>query len=118
MKLFDMFTFNEYTVAFFKKNFEVESVGQLLVHPEKPKRSPLTIRENSLSFACKLQRFGFKEEWQKSSIPHQIPPLLEANFDPDDLVSRKVPIMQGSPLEECWKLGLTCSIFGSRSIRS
>ena len=116
-ELFDMFTFNKYTVAFFKKHFGVCGVEKLLAHPAKPDRQPLPTRENPLSFPHKLLRFGFAEQRQEFSIPHPMPPLLEEDFDPDDLASRKVSLANATASEGRWKLAFNCSIFGSRSVR-
>jgi ubiquinone/menaquinone biosynthesis C-methylase UbiE len=116
-ELFDLFTFNKYTVAFYKKYFGVDGIEKLIVNPEKPDRLPLPIRENPLSFKYKLQKYGFSEEALEFSIPHIVPPLLEESFNPDDLSSRKVSTVLQTPIDEKWKLYFTCSIFGSRSIR-
>jgi SAM-dependent methyltransferase len=116
-ELFDMFTFNKYTAAFFKRNFNVTGLESLLVNWDKPDRLPLPTRENPLSYAFKLQRYGLLEEQQEFSIPHALPPLLDDKFDPDDLASRKVAVTQGIRPEDRWKLAFTCSIFGSRSVR-
>jgi len=117
-ELFDMFTFNKYTVDFFERNFNVSGLENLLVHWDKPDRLPLPTRENPLSFAHKLHRYGLLEEKQEFSIPHAIPPLLDDRFEPDDLVSRKVTVTQVARPEDRWKLASTCSIFGSRSVRA
>ena len=117
-ELFDLFTFNKYTVAFYSKHFGVEGIENLIVNWDKPERWVLPTRENPLAYRHKLHRYGFSEEVQEFSIPHSVPPLLETGFNPDDLATRKVGIAQGTPTEEQWKLNFTCSIFGSRSVRT
>lgn len=117
-ELFDMFTFNKYTVAFFYKHFGVPGIEKLIRHPEKPDRRPFPTRENPLSFCAKMLSYGFREEKQEFAIPHEGPPLLDASFDPDDLGKRKVPIIQEVPEKERWKLLFQCSIFGSRLVRN
>ncbi|MGD1906288.1 MAG: class I SAM-dependent methyltransferase [Leptolyngbyaceae cyanobacterium] len=53
-ELFDLFTFNKYTVSFFQRHFSdyecMDEIGSLLVHPDLPDRRPLPIRENPLSY--------------------------------------------------------------------
>lgn len=116
-ELFDMFTFNKYTVKFFEQNFAVKGVEQLLVHPDKPERRSLSIRENPLSFRYKLKTFGFEEVTQHFAIPHEAPPLLMKDFDPDDLANRVVGSVVDTAEAERWKLNFTCSTFGSRAVR-
>ncbi len=116
-ELFDLFTFNKYTVAFYEKHFGVEGVESLIVNWNKPDRLPLPTRKNPLAYRYELANYGFDEEAQEFVIPHANPPLLEADFNPDDLVKRKVPTVSDTPTHERWKLYFNCSIFGSRSVR-
>ncbi len=113
-ELFEMFTLNRYTVAFFEKYFNVSGLENLLVNWNKPNRFSFPMRENPLSYSYKMQRYGFLEEQQEFSIPHLVPPLLDIDFNPDDLASRKIASTEGFLLEERWKLFFICSIFGSR----
>lgn len=90
----------------------------LLTNPDKPERNPLPGRENPLSYKHKLLSYGFKECSLEYSILHPIPPLLMADFNPDDLDARQdMEQTVGLPEPERWKLMFMCSIFGSRSIR-
>ncbi len=116
-KLFDFFTFNKYTVAFYEKHVGVEGVKQLIVNWNKPDRAALPNRKNSLAYRYELAHYFFDEDAQEFSIPHSRPPLLDAGFNPDDLVERKVANVQDTLTHERWKLYFTCSIFGSRSVR-
>lgn len=120
-ELFDLFTFNKYTVRFFERNFAthapMDGISSLLVHPDKPERNPLPVRENPLSYRHKLARYGFQEERQEFSILHKLPPLLMKDFDPDAIESRECPDTIGWPPSEQWKLMFMCSIFGSRSVK-
>lgn len=120
-ELFDLFTFNKYTVAFYRRHFTthapMDDIATLLVHPDEPERLPLPVRENPLSYRHKLAHYGFQEERQEFSILHKLPPLLMKHFNPDDLASRECPDTIGWPAWEKWKLMFMCSIFGSRSIK-
>lgn len=119
-ELFDLFTFNKYTVSFFQRHFSdyesMDEIGSLLVHPDLPDRQPLPIRENPLSYKYKLGSYGFEEVQQEFSILHPLPPLLMGNFNPDDLASRECIGTTDCPEEQKWKLMFMCSIFGSRSL--
>ena len=67
--LFDLFTFNAYTVAFFRDQFDVDP-SELLTHSDKPGRMSFNIRENPLSYPSKLERHGFiveQTEFYKST---------------------------------------------------
>lgn len=120
-ELFDMYTFNKYTVGFYKRHFSthasMDEVRSLLTHPDVPERRVYPVRENPLNYKYKLASYGFREERQEFSILHQLPPLLMKNFNPDDLRSRECPDTIDWPASEKWKLMFMCSIFGSRAIR-
>lgn len=117
-ELFDMFTLNKYTVKFYMNNFSGDwgnvDVSALLRYPDRPERKTFATRENPLAYACKMKAYGFIEEYQEYAIFHTSPPLLNPEFDPDDLRSRPIIQTQGWPAEERWKLLFACSIFGSR----
>jgi len=119
-ELFDLFTFNKYTVSFFKKHFSdyacIDNVASLLRYPNLPERTPLPIRENPLNYRFKLKSYGFEEVQQEFAILHPLPPLLMNNFDPDNLEVRECPSTTGIAESEKWKLMFMCSIFGSKSI--
>jgi 2-polyprenyl-3-methyl-5-hydroxy-6-metoxy-1,4-benzoquinol methylase len=120
-ELFDMFTFNRYTVDFFRRNFSFEQrscdITSLLTNPEKPERRVFNVRENPLSYRHKLARAGFREVGQEFAILHTLPPLLTPDIDFDDINSRTYSPTTGWPESEKWKLMFGCSIFGSHSIR-
>jgi hypothetical protein len=117
-----MFTFNKYTVSFFDRHFSthapMDGIASLIVHPDKPERTPLPLRENPLSYRHKLEKYGFCEERQEFSILHKLPPLLLESFNPDYIASRECPDTTGWPAAEKWKLMFMCSIFGSRSVKT
>jgi len=119
-ELFDMFTFNRYTVNFFKKHFSMPDtafdVGTLLAHPDRPDRFVFSVRENPLAYCHKLKKYGFAETRQEFAILHSLPPLLTPTIDFDDINSRTYPETQNWPEEERWKLMFMCSVFGSLSI--
>ena len=74
-ELFDLFTFNKYTVGFCKKHFGAE-VDSLLTRPEEPTRHSFNIRENPLCYPDKLFRHGFAVEQTEYMNFHEFPPLL------------------------------------------
>ena len=119
-ELFDMFTFNRYTVNFFEKHFSTLGVrcevGKLLHHPDLPERFVFGVRENPLRYRFKLREYGFVEEGQEFAILHTLPPLLTPTVNFDDINSRTYPETTGWPESERWKLMFICSIFGSLSI--
>jgi 2-polyprenyl-3-methyl-5-hydroxy-6-metoxy-1,4-benzoquinol methylase len=121
-ELFDMYTCNKYTAAFFGRNFSLGGVpmdiSTLLTHPDKPDRKVFGVRENPLSYRFKLKKFGFEELRQEFSILHALPPLLTPTVDFDDINSREFPETVGWPEHERWKLMFMCSIFGSYSERA
>lgn len=120
-ELFDMFTFNRYTVEFFRKNFSFSSppcdVSSLVTHPDKPDRRVFSVRENPLAYRHKLSQFGFREVRQEFANLHTKPPLLTPEVNFDDINSRSYPSTIDWPEPERWKLMFACSIFGSRSVR-
>jgi 2-polyprenyl-3-methyl-5-hydroxy-6-metoxy-1,4-benzoquinol methylase len=120
-ELFDLFTCNRYTAAFFERNFSLKGkpvdVTSLLTHPDKPDRKVFGIRENPLAYRHKLTRFGFDERRQEFAILHRLPPLLTPQINFDDINSREYPETVGWPEQERWKLMFMCSIFGSYSVR-
>ena len=75
-----MFTFNQYTVEFFKNNFmdyaqyDVES---LLINPDIPELKSYAIRKNPLAYRYELAHYGFQEIQQEFSILTPMPPLLD-----------------------------------------
>ena len=120
-KLFDLFTLNSYTYSFFQSEFNV-NVESLLTTFNKPNRDSLNSfsRENPLELEDKLLLKGIKVEQIEFCIPHHIPPLLDENHDPDDLINRNVDkcltrkeyIKNNS--SEYWKLYFKCSTFGAK----
>ncbi len=120
-ELFDLFTFNRYTVNFFRNHFSFQNsstdVSSLLASPDRPDRKVFGIRENPLAYRFKLQRFGFREVQQEFAILHTLPPLLTPQTDFDDINARTYPATIGWPEAERWKLMFACSIFGSASVR-
>lgn len=120
--LFDLFTLNKYTLAFFDRNFSLEGVrvdvAPLLRHPDKPDRHVFGVRENLLAYRFKLEKFGFRELRQEFAILHRLPPLLTPQINFDDINSREYPDTTGWPEDQRWKLMFMCSMFGSCSVRT
>jgi SAM-dependent methyltransferase len=108
-ELFDLFSLNSYTVEFFKTNFGCDPSALLTTAPQ-PDATTYNIRENPLTYAGKLERYGFHEERQGFINHHALPPLLgpQAETRLDTL---------NVPESERWKLRFQCSTFGSRSMR-
>jgi SAM-dependent methyltransferase len=119
-ELFDVFTFNRYTVNFFSKHFSrlgTEcNIDALLTNPGIPNRFVFNVRENPLAYHYKLNKYGFAETRQEFAILHSLPPLLTPDIEFDEINSRTYLETTNWPEEERWKLMFMCSIFGSRSI--
>lgn len=112
--LFDLFTFNAYTVAFCREHFGVDPSG-LLVHHDKPNRMSFNIRENPLAYPAKLAGVDFTVERMEFINRHAQPPLLSGD-DPDDM-ARERPDTLAVDEAERWKLIFQCSMFGVRAVR-
>jgi ubiquinone/menaquinone biosynthesis C-methylase UbiE len=112
--LFDVFTLNAFTAAFFQSNFACDA-RSLLQFPDQPQRLSFSIRENPLAYAGKLARSGFRETRQEFMNFHAVPPLLSTD-DPDDM-DRKRCVTLDWPDAERWKLAFQCSMFASASLR-
>jgi ubiquinone/menaquinone biosynthesis C-methylase UbiE len=110
--LFDLFTLNAYTVAFFRDEFGCDP-SPLLRHPDRPQRTSFNVRENPLAYPAKLDRFGFCLERIEYMNYHHLPPLLSGD-DPDDM-DRERPDTLAMPEAERWKLAFKCSMFGVRA---
>lgn len=119
-ELFDLLTFNRYTVGFVREHFsfgtEPTDITPLLTHPDRPNRPGFHVRENPLSYRYKLHALGFEERQQEFAILHEKPPLLTPEIDFDAINTRRYPDTLGWPEQERWKLMFVCSIFGSRAV--
>lgn len=111
-ELFDAFTLNAFTVAFYQRHFGCDP-SSLLTHPDKPARNTFNIRENPLAYPEKLRSFGFEVEQIEYMNLHSKPPLL-SNDDPDDMQRDRPDTLSISPSER-WKLNFKCSMFGVRA---
>ena len=110
-ELFDLFTFNDYTVNFFKKHFVsildehqidtssiTESISNFYKHNEPDKHKDGSARdkvfhksENPLLYSQKLLKYGFRVmgDYEYYSI-HFLPPiLLESNKDLAELSDKE-----------------------------
>jgi len=113
-ELFDLYTFNRYTVDFFSRHFGVD-VATLVTHPTKPLRSMANIRGNPLSHGQKVAPYGFDVRETAYLMHHDKPPLLMPEFDPDALDRRTFfDTRTAAPIDR-WKLNFTCSVFGVSS---
>ncbi len=111
-ELFDVFTFNAFTVAFYQRHFGCDP-SPLLAHPDRPARNTFNIRENPLAYPDKLRACGFEMEQIEYMNLHQRPPLLGSD-DPDDMYRHR-PDTLSVPVDERWKLNFQCSMFGVRA---
>jgi SAM-dependent methyltransferase len=107
--LFDLFTLNAYTVAFFRDQFGIDP-SSLLKHPDRPQRTSFNIRENPLAYPAKLAKHGFRVDRMEFINRHLAPPLLTGD-DPDDM-ARERPATLDLPEDDRWKLLFQCSMFG------
>jgi SAM-dependent methyltransferase len=113
-ELFDLFTLNSYTTAFFVRYFGVD-VASLLAMPDKPKDVTFNIRENPLTYGTKLSSYGFTVERMEFMNRHPVPPLL-TGAAPSDIHAKTYPPTLGLPESERWKLLFQCSMFGVRAV--
>lgn len=116
-ELFDLFSLNEYTVEFFKRNFltspeHAHGLAELLPNSDN-RAKPVTynVRENPLTYPSKLARHGFAEVRQSFINLHPAPPTLlgKKTSYPDTL---------NVPEADRWKLMFQCSTYGSCSQRT
>ncbi len=116
-RLFDMFSLNKYTVAFFSDFLiddrryasQMESLLVESTHPMGSKATPLPVRENPMNYGLKLSRYGLTEVRQEFINRHEAPPpILKEQAFPDTL---------DVPADERWRLFFTCSTFASLSLR-
>lgn len=111
-ELFDMFSLNRFTVAFYEKNFlqnqyKEAGINELLSAADKPSDIvTYNVRENPLSYAHKLRTFGFDEIEQRFINHHPAPPSL---LPKERVYASTLDV----PESERWKLMFTCSTFGS-----
>lgn len=109
--LFDLFTFNAYTVDFCKTHFGFD-VTPLITNPTKPNRTSFNIRENPLSYPDKLAKHGFRVQQVAYINYHAQPPLISGE-EPDDM---QRPRKDTLPWEEGkWKQMFQCSTFAVRA---
>lgn len=113
-ELFDLYTFNRYTVSFFQDHFG-EDISDLIKNPDKPVRSQENIRANPLSYPQRLSTLGFQELDQIFLMYHPKPPLKMDGFDPDALDKREFVDTLAFPEDQKWKLNLQCSVYCSIS---
>ena len=120
-ELFDLYTFNRYTVEFFKNNFvENDKINKLLTHSEEPSTYvAYNVRENPLAYKFKLLDYGFKEVKQLFSNMHYLPPLLDGLTNSDlkfsHIIQKEYPTTLNIPKKDKWKLMFNCSTYMSLS---
>ncbi len=115
-ELFDMFTLNAFTVAFFRERFGCDPTA-LLSRPDEPRRTGFNVRENPLSYVHRLAAHGLRQEQIEFIHRHAAPPLLSPGEDWDDIDSRDYPDTLAVPDDERWMLMFQCSMFGVRAVR-
>jgi len=113
-ELFDLFSLNEYTVAFFERNFlatqdQAKQVAAMLPNVDnRPKAVSYNVRENPLAYPQKLARLGFTEIRQSFSNYHPAPPMILGT-------KLSYPDTLNVPVSDRWKLMFQCSTYGSCS---
>ncbi|MBK9479063.1 MAG: methyltransferase domain-containing protein [Bacteroidetes bacterium] len=114
-ELFDMYTFNKYTVEFFNTHFIQESsyknkIKELMKNSNVPENLvTYNVRENPLCYKFKLAAFKLKEDSQEFSHYHDAPPvLLKKKVYKDTLKVKE---------SDKWKLMFQCSTYFSRSVK-
>jgi 2-polyprenyl-3-methyl-5-hydroxy-6-metoxy-1,4-benzoquinol methylase len=121
-RLFDLYTLNQRTIEFIADEFSgpesLDRLTTLVTHPDEPKRPSYNIRENPLIYKDKLQGYGFEEQQMEFINHHPMPPLLMDKTHMEDPSKRVFADTLNWPKAERWKLMFTCSIFGSRAVRS
>lgn len=109
-ELFDLFTFNRYTVNFFKNHYQLD-VSPLVSNPKSPNRSTANIRGNPLSHNSKVAPYSFQVNQTAFLMQHDCPPLLNDAFDPDKHEERNYPNTDAIDEADRWKLLFNCSVF-------
>ena len=111
-ELFDMFTLNDYTVAFFGRNFDAD-VEDLLRCGSRGVGLMYPTRANPLNHRYILHRLGFVQVQEEYAHYHSAPPPLVQTgdaHDPELLPDTVAPA-------DHWKIMFQCSIYGSRSLK-
>lgn len=90
-ELFDLYTFNKYTLRFFNENFRIgDELGGLLKYPKKPKNKDkrksgrdfiITVPENPMTYPERLMELGFRSRETIFHTFHNKPPLLMTDED-------------------------------------
>lgn len=115
--LFDLFTFNKYTIATLSTVFmpgqPTDKLAALLTNPTKPSKVGLPTRENPLAFRFKAERFGLTEVRQEFAHFHERPPLLEDDEVCDGINPRSSISTLDWPAQERWRLLFQCSMYFS-----
>ncbi len=115
-ELFDLFTLNAFTVAFFRERFGVDPTP-LLARPHEPRRSGFNVRENPLAYVHRLAAHGLRQDRIEFIHHHATPPLLVPGTDWDDIDSRDYADTLSVAEEDRWTLMFQCSMFGVRAVR-
>lgn len=121
-ELFDMYTLNAYTVAFYEAYLTGEGSGKrvasLLTHTDAPTKPSFNVRANPLNYRFRLAEFGLEEVQQEFANLHPIPPLLMDAGGFQDIDSRAYRDTLGWDVRDRWRLLFLCSMYGSRSVKT
>lgn len=113
-ELFDLFTFNAFTIAFLEKHLVPESrksdCRKLLSNPDVPNCEQFQVRLNPLSFPKHVEQHGFKEIDRRFLHYHSAPPLL----DNSDAYEKLPSNIDGS---NEWTLMFKCSMYASKLLK-
>ena len=113
-ELFDLFTFNKYTVDFYNRYFETD-ISALIKNPTEPNRNAVNIRENPINYPNKAKNYKFSVKKIEYINFHEKPPLISGD-DPDDLNSPRIDTLNFKD-EDKWKLMFQCSTFAAKLIK-
>jgi hypothetical protein len=114
--LFDIFTFNNLTVEFYKNSFEID-IQHLLNLGDLKNIETYGIRENPLIYAIKLNGYGFKEEEKRFFHHHPAPPRMADTKHARNTIYEELEKEALTQLLPNWKENFTASTFGVRAVK-
>lgn len=129
-KLFDLFTFNAFSVDFLADDMAAaasrEALESMLARPRLGKiahrhldhRVSGNRRDNPLAFPAKLARYGFEQVRVEFMNFHPAPPQLMPEADFDDIHGRDFADTLNWPAEDRWRLAFMCSMFAVHAVKT
>lgn len=129
-KLFDLFTFNAFTVDFLAEDMAAAAPrgaleGMLarprlgkIAHRHLDHRVSGNRRDNPLAFPAKLARYGFELVRMEFMNFHPAPPQLMPEAAFDDIHGRDFADTLDWPAEDRWRLLFMCSMFAVHAVKT